>query len=215
MKSAKANRSVFLQKENTSNKKMNEVTGRASVFSFTKLTAIAGNFLLPRKVKAGFDSPHHHLKVIDFAKRNLQWLFPASIGLLALQLYCVEATSSLGSLQVDDSTLSEGFERMKNITVWSQACSVWVITLMLVGLCEKLIKRRHRALTFLVGASYWLYLTHRPLCVAFAAFFQRWAAPGILKYAFVCGIVTVICLWSYQVMVRRSLVGVLLDGRKM
>lgn len=63
MKSAKANRSVFLQKENTSNKKMNEVTGRASVSSFTKLTAIAGNFLLPRKVKAGFDSPHHHFRI--------------------------------------------------------------------------------------------------------------------------------------------------------
>lgn len=158
---------------------------------------------------------YHHLKVIDFAKRNLRWLFPASIGLLALQLYCVEETSSLASLQVDDSTPSEGFERMKNITVWSQAWSVWVITLMFIGLCEKLIKRPHRALTFLVGASYWLYLTHRPLCVAFAAFFQRWAAPGIFKYAFVCGIVTVICLWSYQVMVRRSLVGVLLNGRKM
>ena len=88
---------------------------------------------------------YHHLKVIDFAKRNLRWLFPASIGLLALQLYCVEETSSLASLQVDDSTPSEGFERMKNITVWSQAWSVWVITLMFIGLCEKLIKNFPKA----------------------------------------------------------------------
>ena len=104
---------------------------------------------------------------------------------------------------------------MKNITVWSQSCSVWVITLMFIGLCEKLIKRPHRALTFLVGASYWLYLIHRPLCVAFAALYQRWSAPGALKYALVCTIVTVICLWSYQVMVRRSFVGVLLNGKRM
>tara|TARA_Y100000766_G_C18873255_1_gene589436 strand:- start:169 stop:1431 length:1263 start_codon:yes stop_codon:yes gene_type:complete len=158
---------------------------------------------------------YHHLKVIDFAKRNLPWLLPASIGLLALQLYCVEATWSLGSLQEDGSAQSEDFERMKNVTVWSQSCSVWVITLMFIGLCEKLIKRPHRALTFLVGASYWLYLIHRPLCVAFAALFQRWSAPGVLKYALVCTIVTVICLWSYQVMVRRSFVGVLLNGKRM
>ena len=103
---------------------------------------------------------------------------------------------------------------MKNITVWIQAFSVWVITLMLIGICERLIKRASPTLTFLVGASYWLYLIHRPLCVGFAALLQRWAMPGLVKYSIVCLIVTVICLASYQLLVRRSFVGVLLNGKK-
>ena len=157
---------------------------------------------------------YHHLRVIDFAKRNLGWLCPLATVLLTAQLYCAETVWALDINHPEGAALSEEFVRMKNITVWIQAFSVWVITLMLIGICERLIKRASPTLTFLVGASYWLYLIHRPLCVGFAALLQRWAMPGLVKYSLVCLVVTLICLASYQLLIRRSFVGVLLNGKK-
>ena len=108
----------------------------------------------------------------------------------------------------------QDYQTMKNMAVALQSCSVWIITLGLVGLSERLITKANPVLTFLVGASYWLYLVHRPLCVGFAAMLQRWDVPGVIKYSVVCLIVTLICLLSYQLFVRRTFIGLLLNGKK-
>ena len=95
-----------------------------------------------------------------------------------------------------------------------QALNVWGVTLSLVGLTEKMIPNGNRILTFLVGASYWLYLVHRPFCTISAAFLQRWETYGLIKYSVVVLLVTFLCLSTYHLFVRKTWVGVMLNGKK-
>ena len=50
----------------------------------------------------------------------------------------------------------------------------------------------------------------RPL----AAMLQRWDLSGAWKFALGCAVVTTICLVSYQLLVRRTVIGGLLNGRR-
>ena len=157
---------------------------------------------------------YHHLGAINFARKNLHLLLPAIFVIVPLHLFCAESAWALSVEQPESGPFVQDYQTMKNMAVALQSCSVWIITLGLVGLSERLITKANPVLTFLVGASYWLYLVHRPLCVGFAALLQRWDIPGVIKYSVVCLIVTLICLLSYQLFVRRTFIGLLLNGKK-
>ena len=153
-------------------------------------------------------------KIIEFAKRNAVVFSLFALILTTLQIVFVENTWPLEIAYHAEGIVSDQYHNLRNATLCIQSANVWIMALALVGLSEKLITKSSPILTFLVGASYWLYLIHRPLCVFFAALFQRWLAPGFLKYSLICLIVTTICLLTYQLFVRRSYIGILLNGKR-
>lgn len=160
----------------------------------------------------------HHRGVIDFATRTFWPLMPVSVGLLVANIYYGEAAWEVlveqATTEEPSASLLAEVSRLTTLSTWLQSGSVWCLSLTLVGMCQRWVTAPSPRLTFLVGASYWLYLVHRPMCTATAAMLQRWDLSGAWKFALGCAVVTTICLVSYQLLVRRTVIGVLLNGRR-
>ena len=96
----------------------------------------------------------------------------------------------------------------------SYALMMWTLIALTLGLFQILCTRPNQIIRYLADASYWLYLIHLPIVVwlqiAFAELPLHWA----IKWAFVSGITVFISLIFYDLCVRATAIGALLNGRR-
>ena len=90
----------------------------------------------------------------------------------------------------------------------------WLMTTGLIGLFRHWLRREVPWVRYLSDASYWIYIAHLPLVVAAQGWVRPWSAPAAVKFlAIVVGSIAVL-LASYRILVRPTLLGVLLNGRR-
>lgn len=90
----------------------------------------------------------------------------------------------------------------------------WLWSFGLIGLALRRLARPNPALAYLADSSYWVYLVHLPLTVAMGALLFGLPWPAELKMAANIAATTALCLASYQLLARRTWVGVLLNGKR-
>ncbi|MAB81946.1 MAG: hypothetical protein CMJ24_00735 [Phycisphaerae bacterium] len=78
------------------------------------------------------------------------------------------------------------------------AITVWILILGSIGAAERIMRRHHPVIRYLVDASYWIYLAHLPLCVFLPALFRTWDVDGTLKMLLMIGLVTTLLLLAWQ-----------------
>jgi peptidoglycan/LPS O-acetylase OafA/YrhL len=67
---------------------------------------------------------------------------------------------------------------------------------------------------YVADSSYWIYLAHLPPVYALQVWVATWPTPGVVKFTFICLAVTVLLLASYHYLVRSTLIGLVLNGRR-
>ena len=95
-----------------------------------------------------------------------------------------------------------------------QALYVWIMSFGMMGLFRTVLKREYPSIRYLSDASYWFYLAHLPLVMAMQAVVRPWQIGAIPKFLLINLVVTAVLLVSYQFLVRHTIVGVLLNGRR-
>jgi peptidoglycan/LPS O-acetylase OafA/YrhL len=65
---------------------------------------------------------------------------------------------------------------------------------------------------YIADASYWLYLVHLPLILALQVVVAPLAWPWPVKFAVILGVAFPLMLASYQLLVRHSFIGAILNG---
>jgi peptidoglycan/LPS O-acetylase OafA/YrhL len=100
------------------------------------------------------------------------------------------------------------------LTAAGNTCLCWFWTFAWVGLFMKLLSRPHPLARYLSDSSYWLYIMHLPVVVGlqFAMLPVPWSAMA--KIPVVLALALAILLASYDLVVRPTWVGVLLNGRR-
>jgi glucan biosynthesis protein C len=93
------------------------------------------------------------------------------------------------------------------------ACT-WLFSFAVIGLGTRFLAHRSRWLGYLADSSYWVYLVHMPLTILFGAWLYGTPWPALAKIAFNIGATTLVCLATYQLFVRSTWVGALLNGRR-
>ena len=83
----------------------------------------------------------------------------------------------------------------------------------LMGVFRWIAWRGRFCLRYLSDASYWIYLCHLPLIIASQLLTVSWPVSPHLKFTLLCLSVTGILVVVYQIGVRYTPVGTLLDGR--
>ena len=95
-----------------------------------------------------------------------------------------------------------------------QAAFAGGMTFGLIGLCRSLLKRENRWIRYIADSSYWLYIAHLPLVLLAQTVVRTWPMPAWAKFSLVCVVVTGVLLVTYEYMVRYTLIGTMLNGKK-
>lgn len=127
----------------------------------------------------------------------------AALGLTAAALYL------LGG-QPGTRPMLEGQERMLFTALY--ALSIWLWTFGLIGMAVKFFSRKSAVARYIADSSYWLYLIHLPIIMAMQVWMLDWSWPAYAKYGFILGTSVPVMLLSYQLLVRHSFIGNLLNG---
>jgi peptidoglycan/LPS O-acetylase OafA/YrhL len=100
------------------------------------------------------------------------------------------------------------------VTSVVQVLYVWGMSFGMIGLFRAALGRERPAIRYLSDASYWLYLAHLPLVIALqmAVRDQPWGA--FPKFLLVNLAATIPLLVVYQLLVRNTWIGVMLNGRR-
>ncbi|MCX5691795.1 MAG: acyltransferase family protein, partial [Planctomycetota bacterium] len=95
-----------------------------------------------------------------------------------------------------------------------QAAYAWLMTLGVLGVCEAYGTRVRPWVRYLSDASYWLYLMHLPLVIVGQALLLSLPLPPGVKFVLLTAGVVVVLLIGYHFLVRKTVIGVLLNGKR-
>jgi peptidoglycan/LPS O-acetylase OafA/YrhL len=88
----------------------------------------------------------------------------------------------------------------------------WLLTLGVIGLFLRCFDRPSPTMQYLSDAAYWTYLVHLPLVALFNILVADWDLPGAVKMWGVVLASSGLLLLSYQLAVRHTIVGRILNG---
>jgi len=138
-----------------------------------------------------------------FAKRCWLYVFSAVVG----TIICINMVGSAPVL-----VAANGHDHPLYILLYGLSSWSWVLAF--VGLAHRYLRREQPMLRLLSDSSYWIYIIHIPVLLVLQYLVKDLAWPAEAKYAAVlCGTMA-IGLLSYQIMVRWTFIGAILNGRR-
>ena len=96
----------------------------------------------------------------------------------------------------------------------AQVVYTWAMCFALIGLFRRVLPAERRSVRYLSDASYWIYLAHLPLVIELQVLIRDWDLPPTVKFTGLCLAVTALLLAVYQLGVRHTPIGWLLNGRR-
>lgn len=119
----------------------------------------------------------------------------------------------LGGLAITTSFVSIAFE-WHVVTAILSALAAWWLIFGLGGLALRYYREPHPSARYLADASYWVYIVHVPLILGVQALQWTQAFHPLAKVALTIVGTMAASLISYQVLVRHTPLGILLNGRR-
>lgn len=95
-----------------------------------------------------------------------------------------------------------------------QIAFAWLMTFGCMGLFRRLLSRESATIRYLSDSAYWLYLVHLPLIMGAQAIVRNWPLPALVKLVLITAVGSGFLLLTYQLFVRYTPIGTLLNGRR-
>lgn len=131
---------------------------------------------------------------------------------LSLGVFCTIVCLMMLGVEPVLTPATPGFETMLYAGIY--ALGVWGWTLGLIGAAVRFLKSENIAVRYVADASYWIYIVHIPVLLVMQALVQPLDLPWSAKYPMTVGISFAIMFVSYDLLVRYSWLGAILNGRK-
>lgn len=93
-------------------------------------------------------------------------------------------------------------------------CAGWLWSFGLIGGFTRYLTRQPPALRYAAESSYWVYLVHLPCVIAVEYLIRDWTTAAPLKMVLNILVTSIISLVSYELLVRRTVIGILLNGHR-
>lgn len=166
--------------------------------------------LLPQFWAFGYYGPffvlgmllHGHPGVVDRLRARALWLVAGSVAVYAA--YFSLLMQSVGS---KDAMATAPW----TLALPEAAIGVWM-TIACLALGRVALERAHPVLRYLADASYWTYLVHLPVLLSIQYRLMDLSWPWTAKFATSLVLTMGVCLASYQLLVRPTLLGRMLGG---
>jgi glucans biosynthesis protein C len=141
--------------------------------------------------------------------RNLEkrWLFHLVVAVIATisSLLMVGTTPVLMPAAQDTTKL--GYAALYSLAAWSWAFA-------LIGGSLRFLSNFSPIRRYIADASYWIYLVHLPLVMALQTLVGKLEWSWVLKFPLILFAAFAILFSSYQLLVRYSFIGVVLNGKR-
>jgi hypothetical protein len=95
-----------------------------------------------------------------------------------------------------------------------QVAYTWMAIVALMGLFRFLLGRERRGVRYLSDSAYWLYLAHLPIVIIAQSWIRNWDLPSGFKFLGLTVAMSVLLLGLYQLFVRYTPIGTLLNGKR-
>lgn len=142
--------------------------------------------------------------VLDMWARR--WVFNLALA-LACTLFCLVQVGPTPLLM----PVPQG--HFKQVYAAGYSLGAWSWALALVGMAQRFLNRPNKPMRYLADASYWIYLVHLPLVVALQSMIAPLAWHWTVKFLLMLAAAFAAMLATYALLVRRTVVGVVLNGR--
>ena len=178
----------------------------------------------------GLDTPDQslrpHLPVLAIYGGGfaLGWLFGrqpvetiAAFGRLTVTRTLLLAASLVATLQLNPIQADPAhphFTAAHVAFVLSYATLMWTLVTLTLGVFRKLCATPRPVIRYVADSSYWMYLIHLPVVVWLQVAGAEWPLPWSLKLAFVSAATIAIALLTYDLFVRSTWLGQILNGRR-
>jgi len=94
------------------------------------------------------------------------------------------------------------------------AAMMWTLVWLTIGIFRKLFTRPNAVVRYVADSSYWMYLIHLPIVVWLQVMVAEWGIHWSLKLMGISVTTIVFALVTYDLFVRSSWLGKLLNGRR-
>jgi hypothetical protein len=97
------------------------------------------------------------------------------------------------------------------------ACSVayaWLMIFGCIGFFRHFFPGANPRIRYLSDASYWLYIMHLPVIMFVQAMISTWDMPSFPKFLIACAATTLPLLLIYELGVRYTFIGTMLNGKR-
>jgi len=153
---------------------------------------------------------------------KVHWRYYFLAGLLGFTLFMI-VTSIMDGYSPD--IYSDGFAR--TVDTKKELELLWLAQYLLritcavlfsyafIGLAENKLGSYNAQLRFISDGAYWMYLIHLPLVTFITFFMFNLHIPIEVKFLTTIVMTFIICLVTYKYLVRSTLIGILLNGRRL
>ena len=154
---------------------------------------------------------------------SLGWLVHRQSGLLSVwrdrwPLNLTAAVILLGGclawLGVEPVVHPPHSEFQRGALALAYGAGMWTATLAAIGMALRFLSGHSPVRRYIADSSYWIYLIHLPVVIVLQAWVSRLDWPWELKFAAVLGVGFPLMFASYHLLVRRTFLGAILNGRR-
>ena len=138
------------------------------------------------------------------------WWLGLPAGLLVL--FPLGLGFSTGAFGLGPESIDPATARAAAVVL--QAVYPWMMAFGFMGVFRKVCARESRTIRYLSDSSYWLYLAHVPLIIGAQLMVRDWPLPSAVKFGLVLVAVTGFLLVVYELLVRYTWLGTLLNGQR-
>ncbi len=131
---------------------------------------------------------------------------------LALALAATTASLAIVGVAPRLTVADPGVATLANAGLY--ALATWSWTFAVIGLSLRFMSGESPIRRYIADSSYWLYLIHLPIVMALQAATAKLDLPAEVKILIVLGLAFPLMFGSYQLLVRRTVIGAILNGRR-
>lgn len=133
-------------------------------------------------------------------------------GKFALCLLAIVAANLLASFEMKFA--HPHYQLIKTGFVFSYAIMMWSLISLTIGLFKHFLDRPSKTVRYLADSSYWLYLIHLPIVIWLQIAFAELPLHWSIKLVAICAITIALSLVLYDVLVRSTVIGMMLNGKR-
>lgn len=147
---------------------------------------------------------HRQKDLLDLLARD--WVINLP-GALLFTVGCVMLAGTDFAAVIDEDRARRTYAVCYGAAAW-----YWIFTL--VGAAVRFLSKPNAAVRYVADASYWMYLWHVPLVIGMQIAVMHLEWHWSVKVLMILGVTSAVLLGTYHVLVRRTVLGQLINGRR-